>query len=116
VERIVAHRDRRRCRIVRRRRTAALACALILAGCSDRPERTERTERRVAVVPTRSAPAISTRPATPTKPLASPSPTPAPPRRAFVAPPLPTELVDPPGLVPLPPRPTFADNHQGEMP
>jgi len=113
VERIVAHRDRRRCRIVRRRRTAALACALILAGCSDRPE---RTERRVAVVPTRSAPARSTRPATPSKALASPSPTPAPPRRAFVDPPLPAELVDPPGLVPLPPRPTFADNHQGEMP
>ena len=113
MERIVALRDRRRCWTAFRRRAAALACALILAGCSDRPE---RTERRVAVVPTRPAPARFIGPATPTQPIASPSPTPAPPRRTFVDPPLPPELVDPPGLVPLPPRPTFADNHQGEMP
>jgi len=114
VERLVPH-DRRSRWIARRCHTAALAGALI-AACSERTEQAERTERPVVVVPAKPAPTRPISAAVVPQAIATPSPIPERPRRAFVDPPLPAELIDPPGLLPLPPRPTFTDHQQGEMP
>jgi hypothetical protein len=105
-------RDRRSRWIAHRCHTAALACALI-AACSEQPE---QTEHRIVVVPAKPAPTRTTSAAVTPQAIATPSPMPERPRRAFVDPPLPAELIDPPGLLPLPPRPTFTDHQQGEMP
>lgn len=115
MERIVAHPVCRPARVDRRRAVAVLACALIAAACSREPQ---PGERRVEIVPTRTAAARRPPAAATAVPIARPSPParPSAPRRAFVDPPLPAELVDPPGLVPLPPRPTFANDQQGETP
>lgn len=114
----VLPRDRRSRWIARRCHAAALAGVLI-AACSERTEqaeRTERTERPIVVVPAKPAPTRTTSAAVAPQAIATPSPMPERPRRAFVDPPLPAELIDPPGLLPLPPRPTFTDHQQGEMP
>lgn len=111
----VLPRDRRSRWIARRCHAAALAGVLI-AACSERTEQAERTERPIVVVPAKPAPTRTTSAAVAPQAIATPSPMPERPRRAFVDPPLPAELIDPPGLLPLPPRPTFTDHQQGEMP